>query len=117
MSDRKPPDLPPGASSEAEMQQAADWFDDLRDQICASFEGLEDALEGSSAAPGRFDRKPWQRDDGGRSFGFTGLHVHNNWRLPEYRRLVAQAILWTLKMAIPEGGINVDVPDEIFALD
>ena len=65
MSDRKPPDLPPGASSEAEMQQAADWFDDLRDQICASFEGLEDALEGSSAAPGRFDRKPWQRDDGG----------------------------------------------------
>ena len=65
MSDRKPPDLPPGASSEAEMQQAADWFDDLRDQICASFEGLEDALEGSSAAPGRFDRKPWQRADGG----------------------------------------------------
>jgi len=59
----------------------------------------------------------WQRDDGGRSFGFTGLHVHNNWRLPEYRRLVAQAILWTLKMAIPEGGINVDVPDEVFALD
>ena len=65
MSDRKPPDLPPGASSEAEMQQAVDWFEDLRDQICASFEGLEDALKGSSAAPGRFDRKPWQRDDGG----------------------------------------------------
>ena len=65
MSDRKPPDLPLGASSEAEMQQAVDWFEDLRDQICASFEGLEDALEGSSAAPGRFDRKPWQRADGG----------------------------------------------------
>ena len=65
MSDRKPPDLPPGTSSEAEMQQAVDWFENLRDQICASFEGLEDALEGSSAAPGRFDRKPWQRDDGG----------------------------------------------------
>ena len=65
MSDRKPPHLPPGASSEAEKQQAVDWFEDLRDEICAAFEGLEDALEGASAPPGRFERKPWQRDDGG----------------------------------------------------
>ena len=59
----------------------------------------------------------WQRDDSGRTFGFTGLHVHNNWQLPEYRRLVAQAILWTLRMPIPEGGLDVDVPDEMFALE
>ena len=65
MSDRKPPDLPPGASSEAEKQQAVDWFEDLRDQICAAFESLEDALEGASAPPGRFERKPWQRAAGG----------------------------------------------------
>jgi len=58
----------------------------------------------------------WQRNDGGRSFGFTGLHVHDNWRLPEYRRLVAQSILWTMKMPIPEGGIDVDVPEEVFEL-
>ena len=59
----------------------------------------------------------WQRDDGCRSFGFTGLHVHDNWRLPEYRRLVAQAILWTLKMPIPEGGMDVDVPEAILTLN
>ena len=40
----------------------------------------------------------WQRADGGRSFGFSGLHFHENWELPEYRRLLTQAVLWTLKL-------------------
>lgn len=44
----------------------------------------------------------WQRPDGGRSFGFTGLHFHDNWRHDEYRRLVRQAVLWTLKLPNPE---------------
>jgi type 1 glutamine amidotransferase len=38
----------------------------------------------------------WQRADGGRSFGFSGLHFHENWQLDEYRRLVTQGVLWTL---------------------
>lgn len=41
----------------------------------------------------------WQRPDGGRSFGFSGLHFHENWRLPEYQRLVAQGVSWTLGTA------------------
>ena len=32
----------------------------------------------------------WERPDGGRSFGFSGLHFHDHWKRPEYRRLVAQ---------------------------
>jgi type 1 glutamine amidotransferase len=40
----------------------------------------------------------WQRGDGGRSFGFSGLHFHDNWQRPEYPKLVKQAILWTLKL-------------------
>ena len=44
MSDRKPPQLPPGASSDGEKKQAEDWFAKLRDDICAAFEALEDAL-------------------------------------------------------------------------
>jgi len=39
----------------------------------------------------------WQRPDGGRSFGFTGLHFHDNWQRPEYRKLMSQGVLWTLK--------------------
>jgi type 1 glutamine amidotransferase len=54
----------------------------------------------------------WQRPDGGRSFGFSGLHFHDNWRLPAYRRLVAQGVLWTLDLPIPEKGLAVDVTDE-----
>jgi type 1 glutamine amidotransferase len=40
----------------------------------------------------------WQRPDGGRSFGFSGLHFHENWQLPEYKRLLPQGVLWTLKL-------------------
>jgi type 1 glutamine amidotransferase len=45
----------------------------------------------------------WERPDGGRSFGFSGLHFHENWRLSEYRRLVVQGVLWTMKLPIPAG--------------
>ncbi len=51
----------------------------------------------------------WDRPDGGRSFGFSGLHFHENWGRPEYRRLVLQAVLWTLKLPIPEKGTAVGV--------
>ncbi len=40
----------------------------------------------------------WQRPDQGRSFGFSGLHFDANWERPEYRQLVQQGVLWTLKL-------------------
>jgi len=46
------------------------------------------------------------------SFGFSGLHFHDNWRKPEYRRLAAQAVLWTLKKPIPPDGLKVEVTEE-----
>jgi Trehalose utilisation len=49
----------------------------------------------------------WARPDGGRSFGFSGLHFHANWGREEYRRLVAQSVLWTLGLPIPEKGLSV----------
>ena len=54
----------------------------------------------------------WERPDGGRSFGFTGLHYHENWRREEYRRLVAQGVVWTLKKPIPKDGLKVAVTDD-----
>ncbi len=58
----------------------------------------------------------WQRPDRGRSFGFSGLHFHKNWQLAEYRRLVTQGILWTLKVPIPKEGFNVDVSEATLRL-
>jgi type 1 glutamine amidotransferase len=49
----------------------------------------------------------WQRPDGGRSFGFSGLHFHENWGVPEYRRLVGQGVVWSMRGAIPMSGLKM----------
>ncbi len=58
----------------------------------------------------------YQRPDGGRSCGFTGLHYHENWKNENYRRFVIQAILWSLKEKIPESGVRVELPANAFDL-
>jgi len=58
----------------------------------------------------------WERPDGGRSAGFSALHFHENWKQPVYRQLVVQSILWTNGIALPAGGVNVDLPDEVYVL-
>lgn len=40
----------------------------------------------------------WQRPDGGRSFGFSGLHFDDNWQLKEYPQLTSRGVLWTMKL-------------------
>ena len=50
---------------------ARQWFETLRNEICAAFERLEDELEGApldllgGPPAGRFERKTWERDGGG----------------------------------------------------
>jgi coproporphyrinogen III oxidase len=61
--------------TEARKAQAQAWFETLRDEICAAFEALEDELPAAIAetlgdassepAPGRFERKGWERAGGG----------------------------------------------------
>ena len=59
------------ATIEARKEQARHWFEDLRDRICAAFEALEDELPARIAdrfpdiPPGRFERRPWDRPEGG----------------------------------------------------
>ncbi len=52
-------------TDEERKQAAAGWFAKLRDDICAAFEAIEDDLAGtfSERAPGRFERKSWDRSD------------------------------------------------------
>jgi hypothetical protein len=54
----------------------------------------------------------WDRPDGGRSFGFSGLHFHDNWGRPEYRRLVTQGVVWSLGVPIPPSGLPVDISEK-----
>jgi type 1 glutamine amidotransferase len=53
-----------------------------------------------------------ERVDGGRGFGFTGGHYHHGWANNDQRKLVLNAILWTAKAKIPEGGVASTVTDE-----
>lgn len=59
----------------------------------------------------------FERPDGGRSFGFVGLHFHANWQLPHYRRFVVQGVLWTLKIPIPENGVKTDIDENVLKID
>jgi trehalose utilization protein len=60
--------------------------------------------------PGRIETMAWafERPNGGRGFGFTGGHNHANWADENFRRVVVNAILWSAKVDVPEGGAKVD---------
>src|SRR5579863_8934521 len=58
----------PEEAAEEQKEQAVAWFQDLREQICAAFEKIEDELQGTQHvqfSPGRFERKHWQREEDG----------------------------------------------------
>ena len=55
-------------SPQAKRQQAQAWFAELRDRICAAFEGIEAAHTSgpwSERPAGQFARKTWDRPEGG----------------------------------------------------
>lgn len=49
----------------------------------------------------------YERPNGGRSFGFTGGHWHWNWGQDDFRRLVANAIVWVAGSEVPVDGISI----------
>ncbi|MCS1408603.1 MAG: hypothetical protein M2R45_01779 [Verrucomicrobia subdivision 3 bacterium] len=65
------------------------------------------------AASGRKETVMWayQREDGGRGFGFTGGHRHVNWRNDNFRKVVLNGLLWIAKAEVPEGGVSSEVTD------
>jgi len=59
------------------------------------------------ANKGRAEAMMWavERPDGGRGFGFTGGHFHDNWGNDQYRKTVLNALVWLAGLEVPEEGI------------
>lgn len=47
----------------------------------------------------------FQRENGGRGFGFTGGHFHWNWGDDNFRRVMLNAIVWTAHGKVPSAGV------------
>jgi hypothetical protein len=54
-----------------------------------------------------------ERPDGGRGFGFTGGHFHDNWGNDDLRKLILNTLLWVAKVEVPPQG----VPSRLTAAD
>ena len=63
---------------------------------------------------GQLQHMAWaaERPNGGRGFGFTGGHYHENWGNDEMRKLVLNGILWIAKMDVPPNGVESRVTEE-----
>jgi hypothetical protein len=60
---------------------------------------------------GRAESMMWaiERPDGGRGFGFTGGHFHDNWGNEDFRKTVLNACLWLTKAEVPMSGVESQV--------
>jgi hypothetical protein len=54
----------------------------------------------------------FERPGGGRGFGFTGAHYHQNWGDGNFRKTVLNGLLWIAKMDVPENGVESTVTPE-----
>ena len=65
-------------------------------------------------ASGRVEAMMWavERPDGGRGFGFTGGHFHDNWGNDDFRKTVLNALVWVAKADVPAGGVESKVTKE-----
>lgn len=52
----------------------------------------------------------YERENGGKGFGFTGGHFLINWKNDNFRKLVLNAIAWTANIDVPENGIETHTP-------
>jgi hypothetical protein len=54
----------------------------------------------------------YERADGGRGFGFTGLHQHDNLGNDSFRTVLLNGVAWVAKLEIPKEGVPSKTPDK-----
>ena len=86
----------------------AEPSDDVRDGPYVYPQGPYQHIQ---ANKGRAEAMMWavERKDGGRGFGFTGGHFHDNWGNSDYRKVVLNSLLWVSKVEVPEEGVQSTV--------
>ena len=106
-----------------------EWYFNIKfgKDVVAVLQGIPDdeARSGKTSWPrgpqkhilkhrGRTETLLWtlERADGGRGFGFTGGHVHWNWKNDHYRKLILNTIVWTAGLPIPAGGVPSSTPTQ-----
>ncbi len=62
------------------------------------------------------ERDPGKGEAGGRSFGTTLGHFHENFEIPVFRRAIVNGILWAAKVEVPAGGAPVELSAADLAL-
>ncbi len=65
-------------------------------------------------AKGESEIMSWvvDRRDGGRGFGFTGGHFHDNWGIDGFRTFVLNSLVWITGLDVPENGVQCVVTEE-----
>ena len=71
-----------------------------------------------TVAAGASQHVAWafERENGGRGFGFTGGHNHLNWGDDDFRKTVLNAIVWVSKAKVPKDGVTSKITeDDLYA--
>lgn len=84
--------------------------DDVRDGPYVYPQGPYDHIKANS---GRAESMLWavERPDGGRGYGFTGGHFHDNWANDSFRKVVLNSMLWIAKCDVPANGVESKLAD------
>src|SRR5204862_4543982 len=66
----------------------------------------------ADVAAGKAQVMAWayERPDGGRGFGFTGLHKHDNLANDNFRTVLLNAVAWVSKLEVPAKGVPSKTP-------
>jgi hypothetical protein len=74
--------------------------------------GNEAVFEEVSAGKPQVMAWAYEREDGGRGFGFTGLHNHANLGNDSFRTILLNGVAWITKLEIPKDGVPSKPLDE-----